>query len=1176
MRTLIGVSFSLYFALAAFGQAGNGTITGTVSDPAGAVVANAAVEIKNVETGLVYSAVTTNTGNYTVAQLPPEASLLATDSSELSHVVTLRELDDLPLLGIGVANAGSSGIRNPYGLAQLIPGVNYVANSSLVVNGAPNSSEAIRIEGQDMTNHYVNFALQEEQPSADAIQEVAVQTSNYAAEFGTAGGGLFNIVMKSGTNQFHGTGYEYFVNEDLNAAYPFSIDAAGHKVRPRSRRNDYGGTLGGPVWIPRIYNGRDKTFFFFSWEEFLEGVTYNPPLTVPAAAYRNGDFSAISPNGTCSLCASLGVPTGALPSKDGSGNPILANTIYDPLTRNPTTGTAMPFPGNMIPMSRINPIALKIQNLFPAASTGSLVNNATGYFNSQRTTIIPSLKVDHSFSARNKLSFYWHKTFTDSQYSTPYGNADGLPPEIGAYRGTFFHWRVFRLNDDFTLTPTLLLHVGAGYENINAFDDAPYLKFNAAQELGLQGFELNRTFPTIMGMMSSTLGGMQNVGPSGGIQAHTFQERPTFNANLTWVRGKHTYKFGAEAYFQGTVNKPFAVVQLSATTTSPVNSGATALPLTGLNLGGQAIGFGYANFLLGDFAQIEQDAGADYRLGGSQYALFLQDSWKVTRKLTLDYGLRWDYGRVQTDTYGRLPNLGNVPNPSAGGRLGATIYGANCHCSFANNYPYAVGPRLGVAYQVASKTVLRGGFGVVYSFVPDLAGVSPPLAGLNAPGGINAFANISDPGVLPQPFFPNFDPGVYPELPGSISSAPPALDRNAGRPPRQLQWSFGIQREISRNLVVEASYLGNRGAYWTGIVGGNPGLLEQVSPATFASYGLHPYSVVADNQLLSQLITSQAVVQRFNGHPPLPYAGFNGTLLQALQPYPQFSGAGNFFGPWSLTNAPNGDTWYNALQAKTTKRFSHGLQAGATFTWSKALQSKVEDFWNPASSVKTLQLTDQPFRLNVNFLYTVPKLLAGTSKILSQVVRDWQFGGFLQYGSGFPLAPPTSFTVNNLGTLEGTSGYQFRVPGVPLYNKDLNCHCINAYTDQVLNPAAWQLAPAGTFGPASYFSDFRGFRRPLEDFNIGRNFRLKERMSLQIRAEFVNIFNRTYLGNPATTFAFPQLPLSHNALGQVTGGFGSINETAPVGSFPTATGVFPPPQLASLPRTGTLIARFTF
>ena len=128
----------------------------------------------------------------------------------------------------------------------------------------------------------------------------------------------------------------------------------------------------------------------------------------------------------------------------------------------------------------------------------------------------------------------------------------------------------------------------------------------------------------------------------------------------------------------------------------------------------------------------------------------------------------------------------------------------------------------------------------------------------------------------------------------------------------------------------------------------------------------------------------------------------------------------------------------------------------------------------------------------------------------------------------------------------------------------------------MLNPAAWQLAPAGTFGPASYFSDFRGFRRPLEDFNIGRNFRLRERMSLQIRAEFVNIFNRTYLGNPATTFAFPQLPLSHNALGQVTGGFGPINETAPVGSFPTATGVFPPPQLASLPRTGTLIARFTF
>ena len=839
------VLFCLFIACGAlFGQAATGAITGTVSDPAGAVVAGAVVSARNTETGVSYPAATTTTGNYTITQLPvgayevtvkvpgfktyahtnltvgaggvikedvtlevgtaaeaitvtEQSSLLSVETAETAHNVTLSQLDNLPLLGIGAANAGTAGVRNPFALTQLLPGSTFGsptgagALNNLIINGLQNNSEAVRIEGQDSRNNTPGVSsTQVRQPSADAVQEVSVQTSNYAPEFGTAGGGVYNIVMKSGTNQFHGSGYEYFVNEDLNAAYPFSIDAAGHKVRPRSRRNDYGGTLGGPVWIPRIYNGRDNTFFFFNWEEFLEGVTYNPPLTVPAAAYRNGDFSAISPNGTCSLCASLGVPTGALPSKDGVGNPILANTIYDPLTRNPTTGTAMPFPGNMIPMWRINPIALKIQNLFPAASTSSLVNNATGYFNSQRTTIIPSLKVDHSFSSRNKLSFYWHKTFTDSQYSTPYGNADGLPPEIGAYRGTFFHWRVFRLNDDFTLTPTLLLHVGAGYENINAFDDAPYLKFNAAQELGLQGFELNRTFPTIMGMMSSTLGGMQNVGPAGGIQAHTFQERPTFNANLTWVRGKHTYKFGAEAYFQGTVNKPFAVVQLSATTTSPVNSGATALPLTGLNLGGQAIGFGYANFLLGDFAQIEQDAGADYRLGGSQYALFLQDSWKVTRKLTLDYGLRWDYGRVQTDTYGRLPNLGNVPNPSAGGRLGATIYGANCHCSFANNYPYAVGPRLGVAYQVAPKTVLRGGFGVVYSFVPDLGGVSPPLAGLNAPGGINAFANISDPGVLPQPFFPNFDPGVYPELPGSISSAPPALDRNAGRPPAPVAVEF--------------------------------------------------------------------------------------------------------------------------------------------------------------------------------------------------------------------------------------------------------------------------------------------------------------------------------------------------------------------------------------------------
>ncbi len=1214
-----------------FGQAGAGTITGTVTDPTGAVVANASVEAKNTATGVVYPTQTTATGNYTLAQLPPgtytltvtlmgfktyvhsnlqvpaattvrqdatlevgaagesvtvtaEASLLKTESGELSHNVTLQQLDELPILGIGGINSGSQGVRNPYNSLQMLPGVFYAPNTSIVINGAPANTEGMRIEGTTMTNHFVSFAPQEMQPSPDAVQEVAIQTSNYAPEFGNAGGGLLNMTVKSGTNQYHGSAYDYFVNEDLNAAYPFTHNAAGHKIRPTNRQNDYGGTLGGPVVIPKLYDGHNKTFFFFNWEEFLNSSTIGFPLTLPNAAYRAGDFSAISANGSCSLCSQLGIPKTVLTTTP-AGIPVYANEIFDPLTRNVAAGTATPFLNNVIPASRLDPVSLRIQNLFPNPTGSGLVSNGAGSNLSQRTTILPALKVDQAIGSKSKLAFYWAKNFTDSQYSTPNGNADGLPAEITNARGTFFHYWISTLNFDYTITPTLLLHLGAGYNQIAGFDDAPYLTFNAQQQLGLSGFELNRNFPYISGMAAAAgaqaaLGGMQPVGTAAGIQGHPYpQEMPNFNANATWVKGSHTFKLGSEVYFQGSVQAPFSTVLL------PTGPAATALPYTPANFlpQGQTNGFGYASFLLGDYNQIQQGASADYHLGKQQWGLFLQDSWKATRRLTLDYGLRWDYGTTQVEQYGRTGVLGNIPNPGAGGRIGGTIYGATCHCSFANNYPYAVAPRLGVAYQITPKTVLRGGWGFAYSYVPDLI-TSPPLAGYNIPAGPNAYVALGTggPSVIPQPVFPNFNPAAYPTVPGVPGSGPTAVDPNAGRPPRQMQYSIGIQREITPNLVLEASYVGNRGVWWTQAGTANLSFLEQVSPAVFAAYGLNPYTNYQDNLLLSQPVSSPGAIQRF-GHQLSPYAGFPATssVLQALEPYPQFTG--NIFGPYSYTNAPTGKTWYDSLQVKGTKRLSHGLLVNGTFTWSKALANTREDFWNPASSSKTYQSTDQPFLFNANILYTIPNLLENHNKLLQYAVRDWQFGAFLQYGSGFLLTPPavTGIT-NNLTSQNGTISRMLRVPGQPLYLKDLNCHCINPYSDQVLNPAAWVNPGPGQWGENAMYGDFRGQRIPMENFNIGRNFRVNERVNLQIRAEFVNIFNRTYLGYPNTSFA----PVSRNQAGQITGGFGTINDVLAVDALPrypsvsnnitsTISGCLGA-GICGQPRTGTLIARFTF
>jgi len=351
-------------------------------------------------------------------------------------------------------------------------------------------------------------------------------------------------------------------------------------------------------------------------------------------------------------------------------------------------------------------------------------------------------------------------------------------------------------------------------------------------------------------------------------------------------------------------------------------------------------------------------------------------------------------------------------------------------------------------------------------------------------------------------------------------------------------------------------------------VGNSLPFLNQVSPGVFAAYGLNPYTNPADNLLLSQTIGSAPVTSRLGLI--LPYSGYStsNTLLNALRPFPQFSNI-------VLSDSPTGKTWYDSLQIRANQRFSHGLQATATFTWSKAMQLIREDIFNPASSNKSIQSTDQPFLFNAGINYTVPRPEALQNRFIRTLVRDWTIGSILQYGSGLPLTPPTATSINNLGTSE-----MFRVPGQPLYLKNLNCGCINPYFDQVLNPNAWVNPANGTFGPGPsgtnglLYTDFRQARRPQENLNFGRNFRIREGLNLQIRAEFVNIFNRTQIGNPITTN--PLAAPTQNKAGQYSGGFGVINETLAVGATPSFTQNGIVGQLYQQPRTGTLIARFTF
>src|SRR5579864_7614630 len=372
---------SLYFSVflaagAAFAQTDRGTITGTISDSTGAVVANAALEAKNLETGIAYQGATSTTGNYTLAQLPAgvyelsvtvpgfkkytrqgltvqvaqtlridislevgaatesitvqaDAPLLKTESGELSHNVATSTMNALPILGIGTSQAGSTGVRNPNAALVLIPGTYYAGNNQVRINGTPSNTQGIRIEGMDATNSNNPNITGGTQPSVDAIQEMAIQTSNYAPEYGQVGGGMFNITMKSGTNQFHGSGYDYLVNEAFNAGTPFT-DAGtltptkiGQHIRNTQRRNDFGFTLGGPIRIPKVYNGENRTFFFFNFEQYRESRQIsNGLMSVPTQAYRNGDFSSSGCfNFVSGACASgpTALTLGGAPATDPAG-----------------------------------------------------------------------------------------------------------------------------------------------------------------------------------------------------------------------------------------------------------------------------------------------------------------------------------------------------------------------------------------------------------------------------------------------------------------------------------------------------------------------------------------------------------------------------------------------------------------------------------------------------------------------------------------------------------------------------------------------------------------------------------------------------------------------------------------------------------------------------------------
>jgi len=1188
----------------ALAQSDRGTITGTVVDSSGAVVPGAKVVLINSGTGIRQETSTTPTGNYAIASLPvgrytlsveqpgfaryeqsnilvqvaetarvdvtlqvgaatqsvevsADASMLKTESAEQSSSIGGDTINTLPM-NYGI---GAGALRNPLSFVQLTPGSMMTGWNQINVNGLPADSFRILFEGQESNNGLDGRASDEVQPSVEAIQQFTLQTSNFAAEFGQVAGGLFNFTARSGTNQVHGSAYLYATNEDLNAGIPYTSDGHGHHTRPFERRFDGGVSFGGPVYIPKVYNGKNRTFFFFNYEKYRDHSQTNLGLgTVPTDAMRSGDFSSTLTN------RNLGT--------DFAGRAIMENTIYDPATTvTDSTGryVLQAFPGNVIPASRFDPVAAKILKYIPEPTVaGAIAYNYALVTPFHKVQDVPSFKIDENLTTAARLSFYYAKEITDKDVGQ-----DGFPDPISIRRAIHILGTNARLNFDDTLSPHLLLHMGAGVQRYVNPDSSPAVNtsFDEAGLLGIVGAP-GTGFPRLSGVGNNTWGGLSqspsatstNFGPSN--RGAYYDTKPTGLSQLTWVHGNHTFKTGGEW-------KIDAFTNWSAVGLSPAigfSTSQTAQPLYGGVIpGGTTIGNAFASFLLGDYnsASLGNVSAPQYRKSG--WAFFLQDTWKVTRKLTLDYGLRWDLQKPMRELNGRTSGFSrSVTNPAANGILGGVIYEGNgagrCNCDLVPTYPYAIGPRLGLAYQLNSKTVIRAGWGLVYNFTNYFAyigGGNSQGMGFNtisfpSPGNGLPAGKLSSPFVYTQSalYGASYDPGLLVSTTGT-NSAPSVIDPNGGRPPRVNQWNISVQRELARNLVAEGAYVGNRGAW---LLANNLVAYNTVNPATLTALGLDITNPTVRNLLTSSVTSATAVAAGFK----LPYANFpaTGSVIQSLRPFPQYGTAGTIW-------APLGDSWYDSFQGKITKRYSHGLDFSASYAFSKNMDSWEGNgnVYN-RSSFKGLASYSQPHILTINSNYRLPAYgFVAKNKIARKVLADWTVGAVLQYASGALIAAPSSN--NALGTyLPGQSSRMFRVPGQPLFLENPNCGCYDPTKQTILNPAAWIDEAPGVWGSAAvYYNDFRAQRRPSESMSIGKAFPIRERVTIRVRGEFFNIFNRNVSLPPPQTSGPGIAPATYSN-GLLTGGFGFVNYTAITtnnqnNAYPT-------------PRTGQVVLRFEF
>jgi len=1106
MTSLVGIV--LLASAAVNAQTSTGSLSGTITDPNGAAVPGAKVVATSTTTGSKLETLSTEAGVYVFPAVPvstynvavektgfkklnrqnieiriaqrqdldlrleigdvqqtvdvsAEAPALETSTAERGQQLSQKMMDNLPLF--------SGGIRNPRAFVNYMPGV--TNNGEQSVSGSGGRAQEVLIDGGSALN--VESSAVFNFPSSEMFSEFKMLQSNYSAEYGRVGGGIEIFVSKSGTNWFHGAAF-HNMRRDIWNANAWARNAnpnPAQNFRAKERFNETGGVIGGPVFIPKVYDGRNKTFWFFTYDKDIRPVTISFPVsTVPTAAMKAGDFSQ-------------------------AGLPV----IYDPAT---TVGDArQPFPGNRIPTNRFSKVATNLMPLIPNPTRALLAGNYDFVNRSAFDRTIWSLKFDHAFTDNNRLAFFYSN---EVQAQDDVSNFEG---PIGWGLQNFQKPFNYRFNHDFTIRPTLLMHTTYSFSKTRQTWDNPNQK-GAGSKLG---FNLSGDSDATPRIFFTGAAGLTNYGVQDGKVGNGLQYNTQYHVSqgYTWLRGKHEYRFGW-AY-----RKFLTLGQDLAGTNGQYffNRNQTALP-TALT----STGHEFASLILGTTDRGNQVV-PPVLFDTSVYhdtSVYFQDNWKVSQKFTLNLGLRYEipigWHIPGGNGYSHVDI--KVPNPGAAGLPGALVFSGTGPGRTGEKRFYPtdfsnIGPRLGFAYQLTPKTVLRGGWSIYYQGLSSGGcGCRAGFAGTNdvLSDGRNQALNWDNgvplaPGYRPPPII---DPS-YVNFQGVQYQGP-----TAGQAGRIQNWSINLQHEI-KNYLIDVAYQSNRGSRLASTMD-----LNQL-----------PVSQLSKGSLLSQPVTSPAAIA---AGIRLPYAGFptNQTVAQSLRSFPHYLSVQSLF-------AGYGQSWYDALQAKLERRFG-SFQFNTNYTWSKNLGighyrqvfgqigspgATPQDFNNTAES-KSFSNMDIPHVFNILTSYDLPfgkgqKYASGAHPIVNAFVGGWTVAGAAIYrkggliwlttpgnplGNGVLFAPATK--ANATGTAIRTG-----VDRTTLDPNDPN--------SRFFNPGAFTAAPQYTLGTAAFYhNDFRQPAVFTENLSIVKRTTLwqndKNPVVLTYRADGFNIFNRTNFG----------------------------------------------------------------